>query len=85
LLCLSRQKFASNVVEKLLKYGNERHRCAIVREMLKVSTSPRHQICLESKNTGSHLAFLAVVLAESRGRGPVDDGSPHVIIVWQRR
>jgi pumilio RNA-binding family len=36
LLGLSRQKFASNVVEKLLKYGNERHICAIVREMLKV-------------------------------------------------
>lgn len=36
LLGLSRQKFASNVVEKLLKYGNERHRRAVVREMLKV-------------------------------------------------
>ncbi len=36
LLHLSRQKFASNVVEKLLKYGNDRHRKAIVREMLQV-------------------------------------------------
>lgn len=36
LLGLSRQKFASNVVEKLLKYGNADHRLAIVREMLKV-------------------------------------------------
>jgi pumilio RNA-binding family len=36
LLGLSRQKFASNVVEKLLKYGNDRHICTIVREMLKV-------------------------------------------------
>ena len=35
LLHLSRQKFASNVVEKLLKYGNQRQRKAIVREMLK--------------------------------------------------
>ncbi|EED95072.1 predicted protein, partial [Thalassiosira pseudonana CCMP1335] len=36
LLKLSRQKFASNVVEKLLKYGNARQRNAIVREMLQV-------------------------------------------------
>jgi len=36
LLELSRQKFASNVVEKLLKYGNGRMRNRIVREMLKV-------------------------------------------------
>ncbi len=37
LLQLSRQKFASNVVEKLLKYGNDNHRRKIVREMLKVA------------------------------------------------
>lgn len=37
LLKLSRQKFASNVVEKLLKYGNSHQRNWIVREMLKVS------------------------------------------------
>lgn len=36
LLKLSRQKFASNVVEKLLKYGNSYQRNGIVREMLKV-------------------------------------------------
>jgi pumilio RNA-binding family len=36
LLHLSRQKFASNVVEKLLKYGNDNHRKVIVHEMLKV-------------------------------------------------
>lgn len=36
LLKLSRQKFASNVVEKLLKYGNSYQRNTIVREMLKV-------------------------------------------------
>ncbi|KAL7580795.1 hypothetical protein ACA910_001073 [Epithemia clementina (nom. ined.)] len=35
LLSLSRQKFASNVVEKLLKYGNGPQRKAIAREMLK--------------------------------------------------
>ena len=37
LLGLSRQKFASNVVEKLLKYGNSTHRRAIAAEMLKKS------------------------------------------------
>jgi len=37
LLGMSRQKFASNVVEKLLKYGNGNQRRAVVREMLKVS------------------------------------------------
>lgn len=36
LLSLSRQKFASNVVEKLLKYGTDSQRKAVVREMLKV-------------------------------------------------
>ena len=36
LLTLSRQKFASNVVEKLLKYGSQRHLHVIVREMLQV-------------------------------------------------
>jgi pumilio RNA-binding family len=37
LLLLSRQKFASNVVEKLLKYGTAQQRRTVVREMLKVS------------------------------------------------
>ena len=36
LLSLSKQKFASNVVEKLLKYGTPEQRKAVVREMLKV-------------------------------------------------
>jgi len=36
LLKVSRQKFASNVVEKLLKYGNAEQRKSVVREMLKV-------------------------------------------------
>jgi pumilio RNA-binding family len=36
LLILSRQKFASNVVEKLLKYGNSEQRSRVVEEMLKV-------------------------------------------------
>lgn len=37
ILALSRQKFASNVVEKLLKYGTPGQRNAVVREMLKVA------------------------------------------------
>ena len=40
LLSLSRQKFASNVVEKLLKYGNAPQRKAIAREMLKTTIEP---------------------------------------------
>jgi len=36
ILGLSKQKFASNVVEKLLKYGTASQRNALVREMLKV-------------------------------------------------
>jgi len=36
LLILSRQKFASNVVEKLLKYGSPEQRSRIVTEMLKI-------------------------------------------------
>jgi pumilio RNA-binding family len=36
LLKLSKQKFASNVVEKLLKYGSPEQRNAVVREMLQV-------------------------------------------------
>ena len=49
LLKLSRQKFASNVVEKLLKYGNAYQRNAIVREMLKVRMLLSHftAICLQ--------------------------------------
>lgn len=34
ILTLSRQKFASNVVEKLLKYGNQEQRAGVVRAML---------------------------------------------------
>jgi pumilio RNA-binding family len=44
LLGLSRQKFASNVVEKLLKYGNGDQRRAVVREMLKVSHDSRSKL-----------------------------------------
>jgi pumilio RNA-binding family len=40
LLQLSKQKFASNVIEKLLKYGTPSQRNAIVREMLKIVDDP---------------------------------------------
>ena len=43
LLGLSRQKFASNVVEKLLKHGNGQQRRAVAREMLKVSPQINRQ------------------------------------------
>jgi len=62
LLGLSRQKFASNVVEKLLKYGNGPQRRAVVREMLKVSlkrsnriSSPKHYLNSPFRTTeGGH-------------------------------
>eukprot|EP00543_Licmophora_paradoxa_P007645 CAMPEP_0202456796 /NCGR_PEP_ID=MMETSP1360-20130828/13967_1 /ASSEMBLY_ACC=CAM_ASM_000848 /TAXON_ID=515479 /ORGANISM="Licmophora paradoxa, Strain CCMP2313" /LENGTH=969 /DNA_ID=CAMNT_0049076711 /DNA_START=77 /DNA_END=2986 /DNA_ORIENTATION=+ len=40
LLSLSKQKFASNVVEKLLKYGTPPQRNTLVREMLNVVVDP---------------------------------------------
>ena len=52
LLKLSRQKFASNVVEKLLKYGNANQRNKIVREMLKVVN--------EGEGVGSSVVLLMV-------------------------
>jgi len=56
LLKLSRQKFASNVVEKLLKYGNSHQRNTIVREMLKVV----HNDALNQEGTGSTVLLLMV-------------------------
>ncbi|KAL7536574.1 hypothetical protein ACHAWF_005502 [Thalassiosira exigua] len=55
LLKLSRQKFASNVVEKLLKYGNSYQRNAIVREMLKVVSEGSSQ-----EGIGSTVLLLMV-------------------------
>jgi pumilio RNA-binding family len=46
LLQMSRQKFASNIVEKLLKYGTAQQRKAVVKEMLKVSFHMRTFSCL---------------------------------------
>jgi len=50
LLILSRQKFASNVVEKLLKFGNAAQRNMVVREMLR----PAHE------EDGSSVVLLMV-------------------------
>jgi len=68
LLELSRQKFASNVVEKLLKYGNGRMRNRIVREMLKVvegkvtsaSSAGGVDGTGNGKNNGSSVVLLMV-------------------------
>jgi len=54
LLTMSRQKFASNVVEKLLKYGSASQRNAIVREMLK---PPQEN---DSENGNSSVVLLMV-------------------------
>eukprot|EP00594_Rhizosolenia_setigera_P005553 CAMPEP_0178950368 /NCGR_PEP_ID=MMETSP0789-20121207/6612_1 /TAXON_ID=3005 /ORGANISM="Rhizosolenia setigera, Strain CCMP 1694" /LENGTH=985 /DNA_ID=CAMNT_0020631083 /DNA_START=193 /DNA_END=3150 /DNA_ORIENTATION=+ len=53
LLVLSRQKFASNVVEKLLKYGSNNQRNTLVREMLK----PAHE-----SETDSGMNYSVVLL-----------------------
>ncbi|EJK61197.1 hypothetical protein THAOC_18357, partial [Thalassiosira oceanica] len=55
LLKLSRQKFASNVIEKLLKYGNAYQRNTIVREMLKVANEGTSQ-----EGVGSTVLLLMV-------------------------
>lgn len=49
LLILSRQKFASNVVEKLLKYGNTQQHSRVIHEMLKVRTSKHQELTLCDK------------------------------------
>mmetsp|Transcript_32756 Transcript_32756/g.37267 ORF Transcript_32756/g.37267 Transcript_32756/m.37267 type:complete len:938 (+) Transcript_32756:205-3018(+) len=52
LLQLSKQKFASNVVEKLLKYGTSSQRNILVREMLQIVDDP---------NTGGSSVVLLMV------------------------
>jgi len=52
LLQLSKQKFASNVVEKLLKYGTSNQRNVLVREMLQIVDDP---------NTGGSSVVLLMV------------------------
>jgi hypothetical protein len=59
LLKLSRQKFASNVVEKLLKYGNEEQRKAVVREMLRVVDEKTNEF-VDNGSLGSSVALLMV-------------------------
>eukprot|EP00978_Attheya_sp_CCMP212_P031490 scaffold119195_cov50-Attheya_sp.AAC.2 len=59
LLILSRQKFASNVVEKLLQYGSPEQRNAIVREMLKF-VDETTGVELLKENGGSSVVLLMV-------------------------
>lgn len=59
LLKLARQKFASNVVEKLLKYGNPDQRKAVVREMLKVVNEESGEFVAEGEE-GSSVVLLMV-------------------------
>jgi len=59
LLRLSRQKFASNVVEKLLKYGNAEQRKSIVREMLKV-VDEKTDTVVEEGQEGTSVVLLMV-------------------------
>ncbi|GAX16974.1 hypothetical protein FisN_5Hh353 [Fistulifera solaris] len=57
LLGLSRQKFASNVVEKLLKHGNGSQRRAIAREMLHIV---QENSAIEPNDVGKSVAILMV-------------------------
>jgi len=59
LLKLSRQKFASNVIEKLLKYGNDEQRKSLVREMLKV-VDEKSDTILENGENGTSVVLLMV-------------------------
>jgi pumilio RNA-binding family len=59
LLKVSRQKFASNVVEKLLKYGNAEQRKSIVREMLKVVDGKTDTLIKDSEQ-GTSVVLLMV-------------------------
>lgn len=59
LLKLSRQKFASNVIEKLLKYGNEQQRKSVVREMLKIVNEETDAL-VEDGEDGTSVVLLMV-------------------------
>lgn len=59
LLKLSRQKFLSNVVEKLLKYGNTEQHKSIVREMLKFVNKKNDRV-VEDAAEGTSVILLMV-------------------------
>mmetsp|Transcript_8340 Transcript_8340/g.20595 ORF Transcript_8340/g.20595 Transcript_8340/m.20595 type:complete len:947 (+) Transcript_8340:483-3323(+) len=59
LLKLSRQKFASNVIEKLLKYGNEEQRKSVVREML-MTVNEETDTFVEDGEEGTSVVLLMV-------------------------
>lgn len=60
LLSLSKQKFASNVVEKLLKYGTPQQRKAVVREMLKIIDDETGAVKPAGSGGGSSIVLLMV-------------------------
>ena len=59
LLKLSRQKFLSNVVKKLLKYGNTEQHKWIVREMLKF-VNKKNDCVVEDAAEGTSVILLMV-------------------------
>jgi pumilio RNA-binding family len=59
LLKLSRQKFASNVVEKLLKHGNVEQRKAVVRQMLRLVDDKTGNF-VEDGDPGTSVVLLMV-------------------------
>ncbi|KAG7361697.1 Pumilio-family RNA binding repeat protein [Nitzschia inconspicua] len=59
LLKLSRQKFASNVVEKLLKYGNAEQRRAVARQMLRL-VNEKTGTFIEEGEHGTSVVLLMV-------------------------
>lgn len=82
LLSLSRQKFASNVVEKLLKYGTDNQRKAVVREMLKVRTKVRIDPHFEALLLNSF--FRTQVVDEATGPTPHTDVGCSVVLLMVR-
>ena len=61
LLPLSKQKFASNVVEKLLKYGNATQRNLLVREMLVLVDDPKASSGVSPSRNGVSSVVLLMV------------------------
>ena len=66
LLGLARQKFASNVVEKLLKHGNGSQRRAIAREMLKVRESSGLSLATIPVRVLTDVCLLSIDSADCR-------------------
>jgi len=93
LLKLSRQKFASNVVEKLLKHGSQKHRRALVREMLKKdrsgasSTSTTTTTSSSTSSSSSSLSSSSASVSSKdvrKGGNPQDDKDASVVLFMVR-